>query len=141
MANSRWPAVRKVACCVAGCHFIEGLTLGTLLEELDAAACTPCKVACCNAGEHTMKDIFLGSLVCNVSPDVRLLQLSSLGSNAPHRLGHTNATDLGSVACEGHEVRVSQKLDELDGRTEHHLSWAGVRTALLEVQSWTQRVS
>lgn len=137
--------MRKVACCVADCHFMEGISLGTLLEGVWAAACTPCKVACYSAGEHTMKDIFLGSLVCNVSSDVRLFKLSSLGnsrdSNAPHRLGHTNATDLGSVACEGHEVRVSQKTDELDGRTEHHLSWAGVRSALLEVQSWTQRAS
>ncbi len=141
LANSGWPAVRKVACCIAGCHFKGGISLGTLLEGVEAAACTPCRVACCSAGEHTMKDIFLGSLVCNVSSPVRLLRLSSLGnnwdSNAPHRLGHTNATDLGSVACEGHEVRVSQKSDELDGRTEHRLSWAGVRSALIKVQSWT----
>ena len=76
-----------------------------------------------------MKDIFLGSLVCNVGPGARLLKLSSLGDNrasaAPHRLGHINAADPRSVACEGHEVRVSQKTDEHDGSTEHCSSWAG----------------
>ena len=76
-----------------------------------------------------MKDTFLGSLVCNVTPGVRLLQLSSLGGAldcaAPQRLGHINVTNLGNFACEGHEVSVSQKSDKLDSRTEHRLSWAG----------------
>ena len=76
-----------------------------------------------------MKDIFLGSLVCNVTPGVRLLKRSSLAngwdSAAPHRLVHTNAADLGSVVCGGHEVRVSQVSDKLDGLAERRLSWAG----------------
>ena len=76
-----------------------------------------------------MKDIFFGSLVCNVGPGVRLLKMSSLDINgdsaAPYRLGHTSATDLGSVAYEGHGVRVSQKTDTHDGSTEHRVSWAG----------------
>ena len=76
-----------------------------------------------------MKHIFLGSLVCNVGPGVKLLKMSSQGNDgdsaAPGGLWHTSATDLGSVACEGHEVRVSQKTDEHDGSTEHRFSWAG----------------